>query len=142
MILELTPEQEAFRRATEQFARTRVAPRAAAVDESDEFPAELVREAGALGLSGTTIPREWGGAGRQYVSFALGLETIAYASATLAVILAVNNSLVAEVIARFGTDDQKRRWLREVASGTVVGAFALSEEHAGTDAANQQTIAD
>ncbi len=139
MTLEPTSEQREFEKQVRAFADADVAPVAARIDEEDEFPRELVRKCGEHGLMGVTIPKEWGGAGRDYVSYALALEAIARASATLAVILAVNNSLVAEVILQFGTDEQKRRWLKPLASGTAIGAFALSEEDAGTDAANQQT---
>lgn len=139
MTLEPTSEQREFEKQVRAFADADVAPVAARIDEEDEFPRELVRKCGEHGLMGVTIPKEWGGAGRDYVSYALALEAIARASATLAVILAVNNSLVAEVILQFGTDEQKRQWLKPLASGTAIGAFALSEEDAGTDAANQQT---
>jgi butyryl-CoA dehydrogenase len=138
MFLEPTPEQRAFQAAAEEFARDHVAPVAAAIDEKGEYPRALVAEAGALGLMGVTVSPEWGGAGRDYVSYALAVEAVARASATLAVILTVNNSLVAEVIERFGTAEQKERWLRPLATGRALGAFALSEENAGTDAANQQ----
>jgi butyryl-CoA dehydrogenase len=141
MHFNLTPEQAAFQQAARRFARERVAPVAAAIDERDEFPVDVVREAGAAGFMGATIPKEWGGAGVDYVSYALALEEIARASATLAVILVVNNSLVVEPLHRFGSEAQKKRWLRSLASGERVGAFALSEEDAGTDAANQQTEA-
>ena len=141
MRLELTAEQETFREAVRRFADAEVAPRAAQIDADDRFPRDLVRAAGARGLMGVTIPVAAGGAGRDYVSYALAIEAIAGASATLAVILAVNNSLVAEVIARFGTDAQQHRWLRPLATGEAVGAFALSEPDAGTDAAHQQTTA-
>jgi alkylation response protein AidB-like acyl-CoA dehydrogenase len=141
MDLDLTPQQDSLRQAAERFARDRVAPRAAAIDEAGEFPTGLIQEAGRLGLMGLTVPPEWGGGGHDYVSYVLALETIARASATVAVILSVNNSLVAEPIARFGSRDQKERWLRSLASGSAIGAFALSEEHAGTDAQNQQTMA-
>jgi butyryl-CoA dehydrogenase len=90
---------------------------------------------------GVTIPTEWGGAGLDYPSYAIALEEVARASAVLAVIAAVNNSLVAEPIAAFGSDGQKQSWLRRLAGGEALGAFALSEEHAGSDAANQQTAA-
>ncbi len=141
MRLELIPEQEAFRTTVEAFASDSVRPQAAAIDKTDRFPRELVQQAGAVGLMGVTIPTAWGGAGRDYVSYALAIEAVAPASASVAVILAVNNSLVAEVLAQFGTEAQKRRWLRALASGAALGAFALSEENAGTDAANQQTSA-
>ncbi len=141
MRLELTTEQEQFRDSVRHFAETRVAPRAPQIDADDEFPLDLVRAAGQLGLMGVTVPAEAGGLGRDVVSYALAIETIATASATLAVILAVNNSLVADVIARFGTDTQQTTWLRRLATGDAIGAFALSEADAGTDAANQQTTA-
>jgi alkylation response protein AidB-like acyl-CoA dehydrogenase len=141
MILEFTPDQEGYRQRIEKFAADRVAPRAAEIDETGAFPRDLIREAAALGLMGVTIPKEWGGAGLDYVSYALAMEALASASAVIAVIAAVHNSLVAEPIARFGSDDQKETWLRRLASGAALGAFALSEEHAGSDAANQQSVA-
>ena len=141
MRLELTADQEAFRDAVRRFADDDVRPRAAQIDDADEFPHDLVREAGARGLMGVTIPVDEGGAGRDYVSYALAIEAIAAASATLACILAVNNSLVTEVIARFGTSAQRTTWVRRLATGQAVGAFALSEPDAGTDAANQHTMA-
>jgi len=88
-----------------------------------------------------TIPTEWAGAGLDYISYALAIEAISSVSAVLAVIAAVNNSLVAEPIAEFGTSAHKDVWLRRLASGQAIGAFALSEEHAGSDAANQQSTA-
>jgi len=139
MILELTQEQRDFQAMAEAFAREHVAPVAASIDEHADFPLELVRHAGRMGLMGVTVPTEWGGAGRDYVSYALAVEALARASATVAVIATVNNSLVAEVLARFGTDEQRERWLRPLARGEALGAFALSEEQAGTDAANQHT---
>lgn len=141
MELELTPEQRAFQDRVATFARDRVAGQASAIDESGEFPRDLVREAAAFGLMGVTIGSEWGGAGKDYVSYALAVEALANASAVVAVIASVNNSLVAEPIARFGSDAQKDAWLRRLAGGSALGAFALSEEHAGSDAANQQTVA-
>src|SRR5690349_15346518 len=139
MHLEPTSEHRAFEQRIRTFAETEVAPQAARIDDEDEFPRDLVRRCGEHGLMGVTIPTEWGGGGRDYVAYVLALEAIARASATLAVILAVNNSLVAEVILEYGTQEQKQRWLRPLASGAAIGAFALSEQDAGTDAANQQT---
>jgi butyryl-CoA dehydrogenase len=139
MILDVTPEQQAFATDIRAFAEREVMPVAQQIDEADEFPRDLVRRCGELGLMGVTVPTVWGGAGRDYVAYALALEALARASATVAVILAVNNSLVAEAILEFGTDEQKQRWLKPLASGAAIGAFALSEENAGTDAANQQT---
>jgi butyryl-CoA dehydrogenase len=141
MILELTAEQKAFQERIAEFARDRIAPRAAAIDEQGTFPRDLVIELAQFGLMGVTTGSEWGGAGRDYISYAIAIEALAAASAVLAVIAAVNNSLVAEPIAEFGTETQKQTWLRRLATGASLGAFALSEEHAGSDAANQQSVA-
>src|SRR5262249_31697205 len=136
-----TIDQQAFKQEIERFAREIVAPRAAAIDKSGEYPSDVMHAAAALGLCGVTIPKAWGGAGRDYVSYALAIEAIANASATVAVALSVTHSLVAEVIAHAGRDEQRQRWLRPLASGDAIGAFALSEPDAGTDAANQKTTA-
>ena len=136
MNLDLTPDQRAFQQEVAAFARAHVEPASARIDETGEFPWALVKLAGANGLAGMTVPESWGGGGRDYVSYALAIETVARSSATLATILIVNNSLVGEVLARFGSDDQKAQWQRPLASGQATGAFALSEENAGTDAAN------
>ena len=141
MILELTDVQKAFQTSIQQFAREIVAQRAAGIDKSGEYPSDVMHAAAAHGLLGVTIPTAWGGAGRDYVSYALAIEAIAKASATVAVSLSVTNSLVAEVIAHAGRDGQRERWLRPLASGAAIGAFALSEPDAGTDAANQKTMA-
>jgi alkylation response protein AidB-like acyl-CoA dehydrogenase len=141
MILDLTDAQAAFQREIAAFARDAVAPAAAAIDEQGTFPRDIVKRLAAQGLLGVTIPREWGGAGRDYVSYALALEAVARASAVVSVIASVNNSLVAEPIAAFGSEAQKQTWLRRLATGDAIGAFALSEEQAGSDAANQQTAA-
>jgi butyryl-CoA dehydrogenase len=141
MMLDLTDEQKAFEQDVVRFASDHVAPQAAAIDAIGAFPRDLVREVAAQGLMGVTVGVDWGGSGKDYVSYALAVEALASASAVVAVIAAVNNSLVAEPLARFGTDAQKQTWLRRLASGESLGAFALSEEHAGSDAANQQTVA-
>jgi butyryl-CoA dehydrogenase len=141
MIFDLTPAQEAFKASAEKFAREVVAPRAAAIDETGDYPVDVVRAAGERGLLGVTIPRAWGGSGRDYVSYAVAIEAVARASATVAVALSINNSLVAELIAHAGRGPQKEQWLRRLASGDAIGAFALSEPDAGTDAANQKTRA-
>ena len=141
MILELDERQAAFQQDITAFAAETVAPRAQAIDETNQFPRDIVKAMAGRGLLGVTVPREWGGAGRDYVSYALALEALARASAVVSVIASVNNSLVAEPLAAFGSDVQKETWLRRLASGEILGAFALSEEQAGSDAANQQTVA-
>jgi alkylation response protein AidB-like acyl-CoA dehydrogenase len=141
MNFEITADQQRSLEEARAFAASTVAPVARDIDEDGRFPRKVIDAAARLGLSGMTIAREWGGAGRDYVSYALALEEIARASATVAVILAVNNSLVAEPLAKFGTDAQKDAWLRDLATGKRIAAFALSEAQAGTDAANQRTTA-
>jgi alkylation response protein AidB-like acyl-CoA dehydrogenase len=141
VILDLSSEQRAFRDSVDAFAHDTVAPFAASVDESGEFPSHLFRAAADRGLAGITVPQAWGGLGLDYVSYVLAIESLARASATLAVSLVVHHSLVAELIAHAGRGRQKEQWLRGMAAGDAIGAFALSEPDAGTDAANQQTKA-
>lgn len=133
-----TSTQQAFADRAREFAEREVAPHAGAIDEQNAFPRELVARAGALGLMGVTIPEAWGGAGQDDVAYVLALEAVGRASATVAVILSVNNSLVADTLLRHGSEPQQHNWLRRLATGQAIGAFALSEEQAGSDAANQQ----
>lgn len=141
MDFDLTPPQDAFRQRARAFAETEVRPVAAQIDAENRFPRDLVRAAAAHGLLGVSLPAAWGGAGADFVSYIAAVEEIARVSATLAVILVVNNSLVCDVLLRRGTPAQCERWLRRLATGEALGAFALSETHAGTDAANQRTVA-
>jgi alkylation response protein AidB-like acyl-CoA dehydrogenase len=141
MVLDLTPDQRAFQESAQRFAREIVSQRGASIDKTGEFPSDVLHAAATEGLCGVTIPKAWGGLGRDYVSYALAIEAIAKASATVAVSLSVTNSLVAELIAHAGRAPHKERWLRRLASGEALGAFALSEPDAGTDAANQKTTA-
>jgi butyryl-CoA dehydrogenase len=141
MDFRLTPEQQALRAEAEAFARDSVAPVAARVDESGVFPGSLVTAAAARGFLGLLVRRDFGGSGASHLGYALAVEAIARASATTAVILAVHNSLVSATVQAAGSESQRRAWLPRLASGEVLGAFALSEADAGTDAANQQTVA-
>lgn len=124
-----------------RFADTRVAPAAADIDVGGEFPAGLMQEAAVLGLTGMTLPAAVGGRALPYATYAAALEMISGASASVAVILSVTNSLVAEPLHEFGTAEQRERWLGPLVQGRAVGAFALSEAQAGSDAGNQQTTA-
>lgn len=133
--------QEPFLDAVRRFAADRVAPAAADIDASGEFPRALVRDASALGLTGVTLPDAIGGKGRPYATYASALEIVSGASASVAVILSVSNSLVIEPLAEFGTAEQRERWLGALISGDAIGAFALSEAQSGSDAGNQQTTA-
>ena len=142
MILELTDAQQAFLDEVTAFTREVVGPRAGTIDDTGEFPLEVMRAAAARGLLGITIPKAWGGLGLDYVSYALAIEAISRASATVGVSLVVHHSLVADILAYAGRARQKDEWLRRLASGDALAAFALSEAEAGTDAANQQTRAE
>ena len=137
----LTADQQSFRQSIEQFARESVEPRAASIDKTGAFPVDVMQAAAKLGLAGVTIARENGGAGRDYLSYTLAIETIARASATVAVSLVVTNSLVAELVEHASSNATHKSWLKKLATGQAIGAFALSEPGAGTDAANQQTTA-
>jgi len=137
----LTPEQQSFKHSIEQFARETVEPWAETIDRNGEFPAVVMSAAAKLGLYGVTVAREHGGAGRDYLSYTLAIETIAHASATVAVSLVVTNSLVSELIEHGARNALHAGWLKTLAGGQTIGAFALSEAGAGTDAANQQTTA-
>ncbi|MCL6627545.1 acyl-CoA dehydrogenase [Alicyclobacillus shizuokensis] len=141
MDFQFTPEQERMRQLVRSFAREVVAPRAQEIDERDEFPHELVRQMGELGLLGLPIPEEWGGVGADFVSYIAAMEEISYASATLGVILAVHTSVATFPILYFGSDEQKRRYLPRLCSGECLGAFALTEPDAGSDARSIRTRA-
>jgi butyryl-CoA dehydrogenase len=141
MDLDLTEDQSLLRSAVREFAEGVVRPRAAAIDQSGQFPKDLFREAGKLGLTGVSVSVEHGGAGMDVVAYSIVIEEISRACANLGVILSVNNSLVCDPIEKFGNADQKKRFLEPLARGEKLGCFALTEPNAGSDAANQQTRA-
>lgn len=131
----LTEEQRMIRDMARDFARERLAPNAAEWDRESIFPAEELKELGALGLFGMTIPEEWGGAGTDYVSFALAIEEIAAGDGACSTILSVNNSVVCGPLLKFGSDYLKETYLKPLASGEMLGCFCLTEPQAGSDAA-------
>jgi len=141
MRFDLTEEQALLRSAVRDFARDVVAPRAGEIDRTSEFPADLVRIAADLDLLGIVIPEEFGGAGLDHVSFAIFIEEIAAVSGALAVILDVHTSVGSEPILSFGTPEQKAKFLPRLASGEILGAFALTEPEAGSDAGSLQATA-
>ncbi len=140
MKLVVTPAQDAYREQARAFAQSAVAPVAALIDDQNRFPVDLIRRAGSEGLMGITLSTDDGGQGRDYVSYVLAIEEISKESAAVGAILTVNNSFV-EVVQRFGSAEQRSSWLPQLAMGEAIGAFALSEADAGTDAANLQTTA-
>jgi len=137
----LTQEQEMVRDSVRDFARERLAPFAAEWDRNHAFPREAVREMAQLGLLGMLVPEEWGGSGADFVSFALAIEEIAAGDGACSTILSVNNSLVCGILLKYGSDHQKQRFLRPLARGELLGAFALTEPQVGSDAAALATRA-
>lgn len=141
MDLELAPEHATFRAAVRELAQGVVLPLAAEVDRDHRFPEESVRAAAEAGLMGVLIPREYGGAGLDALAFAICIEELAQACASTAVIVDVHTSVGTEPILLFGSEEQKRRWLPRLASGELLGAFALTEPASGSDAASLTTTA-
>jgi acyl-CoA dehydrogenase len=139
--LEMAPEHASLRAAVRELAQASVLPYAAAVDREHRFPEESVRAVTEAGLMGVLIPREFGGAGLDALAFAICIEELAQACASTAVIVDVHTSVGTEPILLFGDEEQKRRWLPSLASGEILGAFALTEPASGSDAASLKTTA-
>jgi alkylation response protein AidB-like acyl-CoA dehydrogenase len=137
----LSEEHLLVRHMARQFAQDRLAPGAAQRDRTASLSQPLLAELGGLGFMGMMVPPQWGGSGADFVSYVLALEEIAAADGAISTIMSVNNSPVCAAIEAFGTAEQKERWLRPLARGTVIGAFALTEPQAGSDAANIKTRA-
>jgi len=137
----LDEQQTMIRDMARKFARERLAPNAARWDREAHFPADELREMGRLGLMGMTVPPEWGGAGADAVSLALALEEIAAGDAATSTIMSGHNSVGCMPVARFGTPEQKERFLRPMAEGRMLSAFALTEAHGGSDAGALSTSA-
>ncbi|OAN42803.1 MULTISPECIES: acyl-CoA dehydrogenase [Chloroflexus] len=141
MEFQLSEDQQMLRDMVRQFAEKEAKPTVAERDEHAIWPADLVRKMGELGLMGVAVSEEYGGAGMDYVSYAIVIEELSRVDASLGVIASVNNSLVCYGIEKFGTEEQKRELLTPLASGRMLGAFSLSEPGAGSDAAAQRTTA-
>ncbi len=137
----LTEEQGMIRDMAREFARERLAPNAPEWDRTAEVPLDVLKEMGGLGLMGMVVPEEWAGAGTDYVSYVLALEEIAAGDAGVSTIMSVNNAPVAAAVDGFGSGEQKERFLKPLARGDIIGAFALTEPQAGSDAANLRTRA-
>jgi butyryl-CoA dehydrogenase len=141
MRFDLTDEQQMIQAMAREFAEEHVKPIALEIDREARFPHETVKRMGELGLLGIMVPEQWGGSGADTVSYVVALEEIAKACASHAVVMSVNNSLYCEPVYKHGTDEQRARFLKPVASGQVLGCFALTEPEAGSDARNQHTVA-
>ncbi|MEK7748457.1 MAG: acyl-CoA dehydrogenase family protein, partial [Bacteroidota bacterium] len=141
MNFEFSETQLMIKDMARKFAEEELAPTAMERDEKEEFPHEQVKKMGELGLMGMMVEEQWGGAGLDTISYVLAMEEISKVDASAGVIMSVNNSLVCWGIDVHGTEDQKERYLRDLASGRKLGAFALSEPEAGSDSTNQHTSA-
>ena len=142
MDLDLTQEQLLVRDTVREFARAEVAPVAEELDREARFPYELVAKLGELGLMGLPIPDEYGGAGGDTVSYALAIEELTRIDSSVAITVAAHTSLGTMPIYLFGSEEQRRRWLPDLASGRQLAAFGLTEPGAGSDAGNARTTAE
>ena len=137
----LTEEQTMIRDMARAFAAEQLVPYAGEWDRTHAFPADAIRQMGELGLLGMLVPEEWGGAGADHVAYALAIEEVAAGDGACSTIMSVHNSVACMPILKFGSEQQKERFLRPMASGELLGAFALTEPQAGSDAANIRTKA-
>jgi len=141
MSIKLTDEQLMIQTMIRDFAREVIAPTAAERDKTKEFPGDNLKQLGELGFMGMMVPPEYNGSGADTVSYVLALSEVAYSCASTAVVMSVHNSIVCESILRYGTEDQKQRFLKPLATGEIIGAFALTEPNAGSDPVRQTTKA-
>ncbi|RNB82009.1 acyl-CoA dehydrogenase [Brevibacillus fluminis] len=141
MNLHMTEEQLMMRKMVQDFARKEIAPFVATMEETEQFPRHLIKKMGEAGLMGIPVPEEWGGVGADFTSYILAIHEISKVSATVGVILSVHTSVGTNPILYFGTDEQKRTYLPKLASGQFLGAFALTEPGAGSDASRIRTSA-
>jgi alkylation response protein AidB-like acyl-CoA dehydrogenase len=138
----LTEEQRQIRDTVASFVDEEVVPRAAEIDETDEFPADLIDEMADLGLLGMPFPVEYEGAGLDYHSYAIGLEEISRGSGGLGTVVAAHTSLAGNMLYQFGDEEQKQTYLTALNTGADIGAFALSEAEAGSDVPAMSTTAE
>jgi len=141
MDFRLNEEQEMMRRMVRDFAQKEIAPFVPVMEETDQFPRHIIKKMGEMGLMGIPIAEEWGGAGADFISYILAIHEISKVSATVGVILSVHTSVGTNPILYFGTDEQKKKYVSKLAGGEYLGAFALTEPHAGSDASSIRTTA-
>ena len=141
MNFELTPEQKAIQKTVREFCEKEIKPIAAKIDDEEEFPWDLYKKMGKLGLMGMTVPKEYGGAGIDRLSYMIALEEISKASGSVGITVEAHNSLGIGHIYEKGTEEQRRKYLPRLTSGEAIAAWALTEPNAGSDAASIQTTA-
>ncbi len=140
-IYPLSEEHKMLRDAARDFAQKEIAPIAAEHDESGEFPDATIKKMGALGFMGIEVPEEYGGAGMDTLAYVLALEEICKVDASHGVIMSVNNSLYCHGILKFGTEEQKKKFITPIATGKAIGAYSLTEPQSGSDAGTMKSRA-
>ena len=141
MDFDLTPEQEEFRKAVREFAVEVVAPRAEEMDREARLPLDIVKQMGEMGLFGLPFPEEYGGQGADFLTLCIAIEELARVDSSVAITLEAGVGLGANPIYRYGTEDQKQRWLVPMARGEILGSFGLTEPGGGSDAGETKTTA-
>src|SRR5438132_9680027 len=139
--LDLTPEQEDFRKVVRDFAEREIAPHAEEWDRTHTFPVDVVLAMGKLGLFGLPFPEEYGGAAADFTTLCLAIEELARVDSSMAITLEAGVGLGANPIFRFGAEDQRQRWLPDLCAGRALGAFGLTEPGGGSDAGSTVTKA-
>lgn len=142
MNFELSEEQKAVRDAARDFAQNVLLPEVIERDENQTFPSEEIKQLGELGFLGMMVDPKYGGGGMDTVSYVLAMEEISKVDASASVVMSVNNSLVCWGLEKYGTEEQKQKYLVPLAKGEIIGAFCLSEPEAGSDATSQRTTAE
>ena len=142
MDFQLSEEQIMIRQAARDFAQNELLPGVIERDEHQKFPAEQIKKMGELGFLGMMVDPKYGGSGLDTISYVLAMEEISKVDASASVVMSVNNSLVCWGLEKFGTEEQKQKYLTKLATGEVIGAFCLSEPEAGSDATSQRTTAE
>src|SRR3954464_5728058 len=141
MDFRLSDEHEALRKTVEEFAREVVAPQAEHLDRDEEFPYDVVRQMGQMGLFGLPFPEEYGGMGGDFLALCLAIEELARADSSVAITLEAALGLGSMPVYRFGSEEQKREWLPRLGNGEELAAFGLTEPGGGSDAGNPRTRA-
>ena len=141
LLFPMTEEHEMIRQTARDFAQNEIAPIAAEFDETGEFPSATIKKMGAMGFMGIEVPEKYGGAGMDTLAYVLALEEICKADASHGTIMSVNNSLYAHGLMKFGTEEQKEKFLKPVAFGKAIGAYSLTEPMSGSDAGTMRSRA-
>ncbi len=142
MTFELTEEQIAVQKAAREFAQAVLLPGVIERDETQTFPTDEIKQMGELGFMGMMVSPKYNGGGMDTISYVLAMEEISKVDASASVVMSVNNSLVCWGIEKFGTEEQKEKYLKKLSTGEIIGAFCLSEPEAGSDATSQKTTAE